>query len=119
MMLARATVYGIVLFCLLWIEETQAGSSFLSPADMQKNSGKRPPKKMVHSNIHRREVGDTWDSPLDQLIENQMEIGFKFPLDINLKMTEEQFQQQKAAIQEILFEVLSLSTSQDTEERNE
>ncbi|XP_053326049.1 ghrelin-like [Spea bombifrons] len=119
MLTPRVTICGIVLFCLLCTDDAQAGSSFLSPADMQKYSGKRPPKKLVHNNVRRREAEDLWEGPVDQLTEENMEIGFKFPLDINMKMTREQFQQQKAAIQEILFGFLSLSSSQDSQEENE
>ncbi|KAM4722335.1 appetite-regulating hormone [Rhinophrynus dorsalis] len=117
-MLGRVIVCGIVMLCLLWPEEVTAGSSFLSPADLQKNSGKRPPKKLTN-NVHRRDAGGSWDNSVDQLTDDEREIQVKFPLDINLKMTEEQFEQQKAAVQEILFGFFSLSPSQDIQDETE
>ncbi|XP_075431220.1 appetite-regulating hormone [Ascaphus truei] len=117
-MFARGAVCGVVLLCLLWTEYTEAGSSFLSPADLQKASQKRPPKK-VTNNPHRREAADPWDSPEDPLAGDQSEIRFKIPLDMNLKMTAEQFRQQTDAIQKILLGFLSLNPSQDLQDGNE
>ncbi|XP_063797627.1 ghrelin-like [Pseudophryne corroboree] len=120
MMLGKVAVCGVILFCLLWTEESEAGSSFLSPADMQKNAGKKPPKKLIYNNMNRRGVGeDPWDSLADERPEDQREIGVKIPLDINLIMTQEQFQQQKAAIQDMVFGFLSLASSHDIEETDE
>ncbi|XP_068088170.1 ghrelin-like [Hyperolius riggenbachi] len=79
MRLGNVALFGAVLFCLLWTEEVQAGSSFLSPADMQKNA-------------------------------------VTIPMDISVKMTLEQFQKQKAAIQDFLYTLLSPGQSQETQE---
>ncbi|XP_075039826.1 appetite-regulating hormone isoform X2 [Mixophyes fleayi] len=116
MLWGKVAVCGVVLFCLLWSEGAEAGSSFLSPADMQKNAGKKPSKKLLYNNMNRREVGeDPWESLADELSEDQREIGFKIPLDINLKMTREQFEEQRAAIQDAVIGFLSLGSSQDIE----
>ncbi|XP_075039825.1 appetite-regulating hormone isoform X1 [Mixophyes fleayi] len=113
MLWGKVAVCGVVLFCLLWSEGAEAGSSFLSPADMQKNAGKKPSKKLLYNNMNRREVGeDPWESLADELSEDQREIGFKIPLDINLKMTREQFEEQRAAIQDAVIGFLSLGSSQ-------
>ncbi|KAM8930825.1 appetite-regulating hormone [Pelodytes ibericus] len=110
MMLAPVTICSILLFCLLWTDESQAGASFLSPADLQKNTARRPPKKMGYSNVHRRAATDSWDNVLEQPPEDEREIGITFPLELNLKVTEGQYQRQKAALQEILSAFLSLSS---------
>uniref|UniRef100_A0A8C5WGD7 Uncharacterized protein n=1 Tax=Leptobrachium leishanense TaxID=445787 RepID=A0A8C5WGD7_9ANUR len=116
-MLARVMLCGMVLLVSLWIEEAQAGSSFLSPADLQKNLGKRPIKKMLNTNVHRRgaEEDDAEEITFNQLIEDQGEIGIKLPLDINVKMTEEQ----KEAIEEMMFGIQTVGAYQRADERDD
>ncbi|XP_056384311.1 ghrelin-like isoform X2 [Hyla sarda] len=115
MMLAKVAVCGIVLFCLLWTEDVEAGSSFLSPSDMQKNAGKKLPKKLPYT-MSRREAVDSWGNPVDEHSEDQEEIGVTIPLDINLKLTQEQFKRQKAAIENLLLGLFSLGSAQGTQE---
>ncbi|KAG8547878.1 hypothetical protein GDO81_027233 [Engystomops pustulosus] len=116
MMLGRFALCGVVLFCLLWPEDVDAGSSFLSPADMQKNAGKKIPKKLQYNNLHRRESGSSWEDPGDEGSEDPEEMEVAIPLDINLRLTAKQFQRQRAAIQDLLLGLFS-STPDTAEEQ--
>ncbi|XP_018410739.1 PREDICTED: ghrelin-like [Nanorana parkeri] len=108
----EVAIFGlVVLSCLLWAEEAHAGLTFLSPADMQKIAGRQPQSKLRHGNMNRREAEDGPG-------EEQKEIGVTIPLDMSMKLTQEQFQKQKAAVQDFLYTFLSLGSSQDTEEKN-
>ncbi|XP_068112139.1 appetite-regulating hormone isoform X1 [Hyperolius riggenbachi] len=111
MRLGNVALFGAVLFCLLWTEEVQAGSSFLSPADMQKNAGKKTQKRLMYKANNRRDLDGEED-----LSEEQSNVGVTIPMDISVKMTLEQFQKQKAAIQDFLYTLLSPGQSQDTQE---
>ncbi|XP_073447448.1 ghrelin isoform X2 [Aquarana catesbeiana] len=105
----KAAIFGVVLFCLLWTEGAQAGLTFLSPADMQKIAERQSQNKLRHGNMNRRGVEDDLAGE---------EIGVTFPLD--MKMTQEQFQKQRAAVQDFLYSsLLSLGSVQDTEDKNE
>ncbi|XP_075688546.1 appetite-regulating hormone [Rhinoderma darwinii] len=116
MMLGKVVLCGVVLFCLLWTEEVEAGSSFLSPADMHKNAGKKIPKKLPYK-MSRRDAGDSWGNLGDERSAgDQEEIGVTIPLDINLKMTRERFWKQKVAIENLLLGLFSLHSAQDTQE---
>ncbi|KAM3915719.1 appetite-regulating hormone [Leptodactylus fuscus] len=115
-MLGRVVLCGVVLFCLLWTEDAAAGSSFLSPAEIQKNAGKKVPKKVPYNNLNRREVGESWGDLVDGDLEEQEEIGVTIPLDINLKMTQEQFHRQKVAIENLLLGLFSLGSAPDLPE---
>ncbi|NP_001267573.1 ghrelin isoform X1 [Xenopus laevis] len=115
-MWSRVFICGVVSVCLLWPEAVTAGTSFLSPADMPKSSVKRPPKKLPYNNEHRREALDLWDSPVEAMPDEEKEFRVTFPLDINLKMAEKQFQKQKAALQDILLALFSVTPSQDTQD---
>ncbi|CAI9623882.1 unnamed protein product [Staurois parvus] len=106
----KVAIFGVVLSCLLWTEEAQAGLTFLSPADMQKIAERQSQNKLRHGNMNRRGVED-------DLAEE--EIGVTFPLDMSMKMTQEQFQKQKAAVKDFLYSFLSLGSSQDTEGKKE
>nr|BAM29302.1 ghrelin [Pelophylax nigromaculatus] len=106
----KAAIFGVVLLCLLWTEEAQAGLTFLSPADMQKIAERQSQNKLRHGNMNRRGVED-------DLAEE--EIGVTFPLDMSMKLTQEQFQKQRAAVQDFLYSLLSLGSAQDTEGKNE
>ncbi|KAE8612116.1 hypothetical protein XENTR_v10012729 [Xenopus tropicalis] len=117
-MWSRVFVCGVVSLCLVWPEAVTAGTSFLSPADLQKSSVKRPPRKLQH-NEHRREALDPWDSPVGEMPDEEKGFRLSLPLEINLKMAEEQFQKQKAALQDILLALFSITPSQDTQDRTE
>ncbi|XP_040214523.1 ghrelin [Rana temporaria] len=104
----KAAIFGVVLFCLLWAEEAQAGLTFLSPADMQKIAERQSQNKLRHRNMNRRGAEE-------DLVEE--EIGVTFPLD--MKVTQEQFQKQRAAVQDFLYSLLPLGSAQDTEGKNE
>ncbi|XP_077307713.1 appetite-regulating hormone [Lithobates pipiens] len=106
----KVALFGVVLFCLLWTEEAQAGLTFLSPADMQKIAERQSQNKLRNGNMNRRGVED-------DLAEE--EIGVSFPLDMKMMTTQEQFQKQRAAVQDFLYSLLSLRAAQDIEDKNE
>ncbi|XP_040264397.1 ghrelin-like [Bufo bufo] len=116
MMLGRVALFGLVLCCLLWTEDVEGGSSFLSPADMHKHAGKKIPKKLPYNNMNRREAGDAWGDLVDERSEDPEEIGVTIPLDLNLKLTQDQFQRQKATIENLLLGLFSLGSAPDVEE---
>ncbi|XP_072276585.1 ghrelin-like [Pyxicephalus adspersus] len=101
MKLGKVAIFGAVLFCLLWTEETQAGLTFLSPVDMQKIAGRQSQNKLRPGGMNRRETEDDLD-------EEQKGIGVTIPLDMSMKMTQEQLEKQKAAVQDFLYSFLSL-----------
>ncbi|KAM5148574.1 ghrelin-like [Mantella aurantiaca] len=107
MKLGKVAIFGVALFFLLWTEETQAGLTFLSPADMQKIAVRQSQNKLRAGNVNRRGVEPAGE-----------EIGVTIPLDMSMKLTQEQFQKQRAAVQDFLYSFLSLGSSQDTEDKN-
>ncbi|XP_066450785.1 appetite-regulating hormone isoform X2 [Eleutherodactylus coqui] len=121
MMLSKVVLCGVVLFCLLWTEEVEAGTSFLSPADMQKaamrghaaEQGKKMPRDLPYDNPGRRAAGDTWENFVD---DGSEEIGVTIPLDINLQMTRQQFQTHRAAIENLLLGLFSVGSATDIQE---
>ncbi|KAM4048308.1 ghrelin-like [Anomaloglossus baeobatrachus] len=116
MMLGKASLCAVVLFCLVWTEDVEGGSSFLSPADIQKSAGKKIPKKLQYNNLGRREAGDFVGDVIEEPSEDQEEIEVMIPLDINMKVTREQIQRQKAAIENLLLGLFTLSSPKDTQE---
>ncbi|XP_073431051.1 appetite-regulating hormone [Dendrobates tinctorius] len=114
-MLGKASLCTVVLFCLLWTEDVESGSSFLSPADMQKNAGKKIPKKLQYNNMGRREAGDSEGDFTDERSEDQEEIGVTIPLDVDVKVTREQIWRQKAAIENLLLGMFALGSPEGTE----
>ncbi|XP_069592322.1 protein SEC13 homolog isoform X2 [Ranitomeya imitator] len=118
MMLGKASLCAVVLFCLLWTEDVEGGSSFLSPADMQKNAGKKIPKKLQYNNMGRREAGDSVGDVTDELSEVQEEIGVTIPLGVNMMVTQEQIWRQKAAIENLLLGLLALGSPEDPQEED-
>ncbi|XP_073501116.1 ghrelin-like [Phyllobates terribilis] len=115
-MLGKASLCAVVMFCLLWTEDVDGGSSFLSPADMQKNAGKKIPKKLHYNNNGRREAGDSGEDVTDDHAEDQEEIGVMIPLDINMKMTREQIWRQKGAIENLLLGLFTFGSPEGPQE---
>ncbi|KAM4652766.1 appetite-regulating hormone isoform 2-T2 [Discoglossus pictus] len=118
MMVSRVAVWGMVLLCLILAEDAAAGTSFLSPSSLPKQD-KHPTKKVSPGKLYRRGAGELWDSLMDQLVEEEREFMFKIPLDISVRMTEEQFEQQESAVQETLMRFLSQGPAQDKMEGTE
>ncbi|KAM4022075.1 ghrelin-like isoform 1-T2 [Anomaloglossus baeobatrachus] len=115
-MLGKAALCAVVLFYLLWTEDVEGGSSFLSPADMQKNAGKKIPKKLQYNNMGRREAVDSGGEVTDERYQDHKEIGVTIPLDVNMKGTREQIWRQKEAMENLLLGLITLGSPEDTQE---
>nr|ACM17810.1 preproghrelin [Larimichthys crocea] len=104
MFLKRSTCLLVFLACSLtmWCKSTSAGSSFLSPSQKPQNRGKSPPRV-------GRQVMEEPGPPAE---DNHLPISA--PFEIAVTMREEDFEEYRAALQEIIQGLLG---STETAER--
>ncbi|NXP10346.1 GHRL protein, partial [Thinocorus orbignyianus] len=101
-MFLRGTLLGIILYSILWTETALAGSSFLSPEYKRTQQQKAP--KHPTAQLHRRGTEGFWDTDKAGAEEdsNSIEIKFKVPLEIGVKITEEEYQEYIQALEKML-----------------
>ncbi|NXS61549.1 GHRL protein, partial [Brachypteracias leptosomus] len=101
-MFLRGTLLGMILCSILWTETTLAGSSFLSP-EYKKIQQQKEPRNPT-AQLQRRGTEDFWgtDEARAEDDRNNIEIKFNVPLEIGLKITEEEYQEYGQALEKML-----------------
>ncbi|NXE73000.1 GHRL protein, partial [Cochlearius cochlearius] len=100
-MFLRGTLLGIILYSTLWTETTQAGSSFLSPE--YKKAQQQKDQKNPRAQLQRRGTEGFWatNEAGAEDDSNSIEIKFNVPFEIGVKMTEEEYQEYRQALEKM------------------
>ncbi|XP_030061253.1 appetite-regulating hormone [Microcaecilia unicolor] len=102
-MFPRVTVWSFLLVTLLWTEGTGAGSSFLSPADLQKPESKKPSRKVFPLQQQRRDSGGILGDDERQMENNEVtELQFNFPLELDVKIPKARYHEYIQTMQQVL-----------------
>ncbi|NXL11249.1 GHRL protein, partial [Mesembrinibis cayennensis] len=109
-MFLRGTLLGIILYSILWTETTLAGSSFLSP-EYKRTQQQKDPKKTT-TQLQRRGTESFWDTDEAGAEDdsNSIEIKFNVPFEIGVKITEEEYQEYRQALEKMLGDMLEENT---------
>ncbi|XP_029453476.1 appetite-regulating hormone [Rhinatrema bivittatum] len=119
-MFPRAMSWAFLLMALLWTEWTEAGSSFLSPADLEKPVSKKPSRKVIPTQQQRREAGGLWGN-YEQPMEGDNEerdIQFNFPFELDVKIPITHYHEYRQSVQNVL-EGLFAGHPQEVHQENE
>nr|BAM29299.1 ghrelin [Cynops ensicauda] len=101
-MFLRVTVCSLMAVGFLLAQYTEAGSSFLSPADLHKPQPRKPARKIIPNNPQRRELDGVFDVYEKQPGDEEREIRFNVPFEIGVKMSATQYLDYGQLLQEIL-----------------
>ncbi|XP_066469079.1 appetite-regulating hormone [Tiliqua scincoides] len=104
-MVPRAILLGIILVYSLWAETTLAGSSFLSPEQPRTQQRKVPPKPTPR--VHRRDAEAFPDTHETEGDTNNIEIKFKVPFEIGMRISEEQYKDYGQILEQFLEDILA------------
>ncbi|KAJ1110675.1 hypothetical protein NDU88_008023 [Pleurodeles waltl] len=111
-MFLRVPVCSLLAIGFLLAQYTEAGSSFLSPADLHKPQPRKPARKIIPNNPQRRESDGVSDAYEKQPGGNEeREIRFNVPFEIGVKMSETEYLDYGQLLQEILQGLFAENTA--------
>ncbi|XP_039087348.1 appetite-regulating hormone isoform X1 [Hyaena hyaena] len=110
-------VCSLLLFSVLWMDLTMAGSSFLSPEHQkvqQRKESKKPPPKLQPRALE----GSLRPGNPSQVEgeEDELEIRFNAPFDVGIKLSGAQHHQHGQALGKFLQDVLWEGTNEALED---
>ncbi|XP_062979474.1 appetite-regulating hormone isoform X2 [Elgaria multicarinata webbii] len=112
-MFVRIMILGMLLVCLVWTENTIAGSSFLSPG--QPKTQQRKVSQKPTTKVHRRDAEALLDDHGSEIEGGSNEIGIKFtvPFEIGMKISEDQYNNYGQILEKLMEDILA----EDNKER--